>query len=322
MSLSPTLEKLSFYNCTVNKLSSPLLNLRVLTLRLSKIGNLNDFNHLNELTVNKTQVSDMTDYSALITAKKLHLEDCKDLSDMSVLQEKEEITLTDCLQFTNLIKCFEKAKKITIVLYTPSVELDVDLSDYSQIKELEITIATFHLGKNDHTMLKNGLATGIIPRTLESLKLYGVRGIMNFTGFEHLKKVSLSYCPEISTLKGLERIPTIDLQGLELTSLEGLCENEMVYIRDCDNIMDFSPLRFVNRVTLRGCMGFTDSSHLDHVAHVIIFSCKQLEDVNGFKNAESVELSDCPLIRSLEALKDVENLKVSRCELLKSTFNL
>ncbi len=273
-------------------------------MRQSKIRNLNDFQHLQELTVDKVQVSDMIDYSTLITARKLRLDDCKNLSDISVLQEKEEITLTDCSQFTNLTKCFKKTKKITIVLYTPSVKL-VSLK-----------------GKNDHIMLKNGLAAGIIPRTLKNLKLGGVRGATSFIGFEHLQSVSLSYCPDITTLMGLEYVPSVSLQGLELKSLEGLGKNKRVNIRDCGNIMDFSPLKYVNRVTLRGCLGFTDSSHLDHVTHVIIFSCKQLEDVNGLKNVKSVELSDCPLIRSVEALKDVKNLKVSKCELLKSTFNL
>lgn len=73
--LSLSIEELSFENCNViNNLSSPLPNLRIVRLLNSCIYNLNDFNHLEELTIDESQIFAMTNYSALFTAKKLHIE--------------------------------------------------------------------------------------------------------------------------------------------------------------------------------------------------------------------------------------------------------
>eukprot|EP00599_Poterioochromonas_sp_BG-1_P002836 CAMPEP_0173143184 /NCGR_PEP_ID=MMETSP1105-20130129/6527_1 /TAXON_ID=2985 /ORGANISM="Ochromonas sp., Strain BG-1" /LENGTH=454 /DNA_ID=CAMNT_0014056707 /DNA_START=131 /DNA_END=1495 /DNA_ORIENTATION=- len=309
LSLSSTLEELSFEYCNaIHKLSSPLPNLRTVKLTESIIENLNDFNHLQELSLDETQVSVMTNYTALNTAKRLILQNFQGLSDFTFLQETEEIFISSFFQMIDYSKCFKKSKNIALRDFSPSIKIDVDLSYYSQVEEFTIT--------GEKLILKNGLAKGIVPAPLKRLNLANVFGIANLTGFEHLMKISLLNCPDITTLEGLTRVPSIHLYGLGLTSLEGLGENRDVWIESCGSITDFSPLKSVNRVKIVNCKGFTEASHLDHVAYVVIDCCGRLEDVRDLRNAKSVRLSNCPFIKSIEGLKDVKDLKVSNCKFL------
>jgi len=323
LSLSSSIEEVILEYCNATKLSSPLSNLCFVRLKQSCIRNLNDFQHLPGLCIDEVQVSAMTtDYSALITAKKLRIENWDNLSDFSFLQENDEITIRDCSTITNYSNCFKNSKKITIEWTESSGGYDctesndgddcpsftIDLSYYSQIKE-------FHFKGEDHNVVfTNSLATGIIPPTLKHLYLGGIHGITNLEGFEHLKKVEIEYCPDITTLRGLERIPSVSIGGLKLKSLEGLGgDNKDVSIGYCEKIKDFSQLKHVNRVSIFSCKGFTNSSHLDHVSHVLISNCEGLKTLKGLKNAESVHLVCCPSIKDFSPLKYVKRVTLDSC---------
>lgn len=314
LSLSSSIEEVTLQYCNATKLSLPLPNLHFVKLKQSCIQNLNDFQHLSTLFIDEVQVSAMkTDYTALITAKILRIENWDNLSDFSFLQENEEIIIRYCLTVTNYSNCFKNSKKITIQWTESSggddcPSFNIDLSYYSQVEE-------FHFEGEDHNVvLTNGLATGIIPPTLKYLYLGGVHNITNLEGFEHLKKVQIEYCPDITTLRGLGRVNSVSIGGLELKSLEGLGgENKDVCIGDCAKIKDFSPLKHVNRVRIFGCKGFTNSSHLDHVSHVFISSCEGLKTLKGFKNAQSVKLVCCQSIKDFSPLKHVKLVTLHSC---------
>ncbi len=313
LSLSPTIEELSFEYCNViKKLASPLPNLRVVKLDETIIRNLHDFSHLQQLSLDEPVISEMTNYTALNKAKRLILRECEETEDFTFLQETEEVNIFSFFGIMDYSKCFKKSKKIHIKDDFPATDIDVDLSYYSQVEEFTLT--------GEKLVLTNGLATGRISSTLKRLHLANVCGIKNLSGFDHLTKISLLNCPNITTLIGLTHVPSIHLYGLVVTSLEGLGENRDVWIESCDNITDFSPLKYVNRVTVANCKGFRDASHLDQVAHVTITSCDGLEDVSGFRNAESVELLVCPLVKSVGALKDVKKMKVYKCKLLNCSL--
>ncbi len=308
LSLPSSIKELSFdRGSTINKLSSPLPNLRVLILFYSPIRNLNDFKYLDVLRVDQAQLSVMSDYAALTTAKKLNIEYSQRLTDISFLQENEDITIFGCGNLVNFTNCFSKSKKITIDISYESI--DVDVSYYSKVEELKLT--------GMQLVLMNGLARGGISSSLRHLHLEGVGGFTNLIGFEHLEKVSLLKCPDITTLRGLIRVPSIHLSDLALATLDELGENKDVWVESCDNITDFSPLKYVNRVKVVSCKGFTDASHLDHVSHVTITSCDGLEDVSGLRDAKLVELYFCPLIKSVAELDHVKNLRVDCCQYLE-----
>ena len=248
----------------------------------------------------------MSDYSALSTARSLAIHASgNSLSDVSFLQENEEIIITACYRLVDYANCFHKTKKIKLDFYSASVDVDINLSNYSKVEEFKL--------EGDDILLTHGLARGIIPPTLKQLQLKGVGEFTDLIGFGHLNKVSLIECLDVSSLSGLERVASVSLVRMPLKSLEGLGENKDVFIEFLDEVTDFSPLKYVKRVTVRRCRGFTDASHLDHVSHVSIKDCNQLVDVSALRNAESIELDSCRLVKTVEALKDVQRLSVRLC---------
>lgn len=139
--------------------------------------------------------------------KNLFFGSFENLFQFKFLQETEEIFIaTFCdLYIIDYSKSFKKSKKITIKDFAPSNRVNVDISYYSQIEEFNI--------EGDKVSFKNGITTGIIPATLKRLHLTNVHGISGLAGFEHLRKISLFNYPNITTLRGLERVPIIHLNG-------------------------------------------------------------------------------------------------------------
>lgn len=269
LSLSPSIEVLCFEYCDeINQLCSPLPNLRVINLLESCICNLNDFKHLKELSMDDVQFSDMKDYSKdysiLNTVKKLYFRELEELEEdeFSFLQETEEVHVFTCFDIVYYSDSFRKSKRITIEDCSPSTDIDIDLSYYSQVKQFTL--------KGEKLYLMDGLTTGIVPPTLQHLHLENVCGIANLVGFEHLRKITLINCPSITSLRGLKGVPSIYLYGLLITSLDGLGENSDIWIEACDNIMNFSLLKHINGAKVVNCKEFIDASHLDHVAIVLL----------------------------------------------------
>jgi hypothetical protein len=185
------------------------------------------------------------DVSLLSNIRDLVLEHCNDVTDVSALRNNYSITIRDCRNINDYSTGFGvNSSKITVIMNRiPDGHLKINIAQFSKLKEITIS--------NDFYFSRvEGMITGEIPNTLQYCNLHNIFPSQPLH-FANIRNLHVNNIASLTNLNGL-----------------GSSRQIMVEISGCDNIIDFSALKYVPHVIINNCKGFKDCMQLEGVKHL------------------------------------------------------
>ncbi len=273
-------------------------------LTLEEVYQLNprDFNDIEDLAlINCAFITDFRD-----ECYGYHLKRENNTDDDQDDEEEELRELRE--QLPNEMNYFQNLKYLTMVFAARSTTLYLDLSKSSTIRccKLDMSKGSF----------RGPLASEMIPPSLETMHLTKLPFVIDFRCFSTLLYIYLVSCHEVSTLVGLERVLFVYLEDIvPLQSLTGLTKhNKRVTVRLCNNLEDFTAIRYNSEVIIDNCHKLCSGIGLEFVQSLTIKKCKALTDISMLGNVACLKLENCPWIYGYENLENISCLIIENCE--------
>ncbi len=148
--------------------------------------------------------------------------------------------------------------------------------------------------------------------------------LQNVSSLDRVHELNILSCKNIIDISKLGRIHRLtvavgDGNKREVpSSLEGLGQgNSAISLSSFSKIVDFSPLRFIYKVTLESCDGLVDGRDLSDVKILTISRCKNFQDTRDLGKVKHLALITCKKIERLIALENVANIHLEDCDWLE-----
>ncbi len=141
---------------------------------------------------------------------------------------------------------------------------------------------------------------------------------------DRVHELNILSCKKVKDLSKLGRVHRLtvavgdgDKCGVP-SSLEGLGQgNSEISLLSLSKIIDFSPLKFIYKVTLESCDGLVDGRDLSDVKILTISRCKNFQDTSNLGKVKYLTLVTCKKIEKLIALDNVANIHLEDCDRLE-----
>ncbi len=248
------------YNITSIPVISSLESLTITNANILSSNRLNISAYSNLRCLKLTSIS-IEDVSSLDRIHELHLQCCDGIRDISCLNHNYKIVISECLNIQDYSNSFYYSKIINI--YYPSNYRRAWINSFDFSKVLEAREFYFHGECN----------TPLLPPQCSSLRSVQVSSLFSkFTlpSEHHIRDIIVKSCLYLTTLFNFDRIYSVKLVNLYVTTLQGLSSsNCIVEVDTCPLIKDFSMLRHCDKVIIYNCNGFQDVNQLRGVKDLI-----------------------------------------------------
>lgn len=245
---------------------------------------------------------DIKDITACDHIYDIQLIDCPKISSIETLQHNHKVLINNCLSILDYSNSFRYTVSLTVL--SPNPLSHINTLNY-------ITLKHFHLYYWKSKLITNDLF-------LNHMKSLSLQKFQSFTISNHIPtlylwKLQLIDCTSIKSVIAFGHITVLHLEQLpNLHNLVGLgFSNKVVHIISCNEIVDFSPLKHVPKVSIIRCVGFRDGYDVDHVKHLIIEEFSFHDTSMLGISVEYLELRNCPNLISFVGLKRTPILDLS-----------
>jgi hypothetical protein len=258
-----SIRELSFFSCGSVSDVACLKNVHDLSFR--DCPNLKDISSLgNVYSLELKRCPEITDISALVNNSFLTIIECRNIVDVSILRHSLHLR-TDLLRKENCN------------------------GQFSRIQSLELSACNY-------TEIPVSITLQSITFTSCSISL-----IENFQFLQHLEKVVFSSCPDLTSLEGLDNVPSIRIFNCnKLNSLNGISNQQgrikYFSLETCHCIKQFSNLTTVPSVEIHDCDHFHDAAELASVSHLVVSGSKKVINMNQMSKLIDFKLISCPLL--------------------------
>lgn len=246
---------------------------------------------------------DIQDITACDHIYEIQLIDCPKISSIETLQHNHKVIINNCTSILDYSNSFRYTA--SLIILSPNPLSHINTLHYTTLKHFRLYYWKSKLISND-----------LFLNHIKSLSLQKFQSftISNHIPTLYLWKLQLIDCLYIKSVIAFGHITVLHLEQLpNLHNLVGLgFSNKVVVIISCHEIIDFSPLKHVPKVSIIRCNGFRDGYDVDHVKHLIIEECSSFHDTTMLGiSVEHLELRNCPNILSFLGLKRTPILDLS-----------
>jgi len=281
----PSLEFLDIDSEVINSLSDlkDLKNLDRVHIECDKLLNLKGLEeapNINELNVTSKGLEDISNIKSLTKLKNLDLSECSSIESLSGLEKLnllESLKVTDCSKLNSLDGVPNSDVYVLNKRFGSGVE--VNLSGCTSLKDIRA--------------LKGA----------SKIDWFDIEGCNSIRKTEGLEKIEIDYLicggSDTSLLQSLNslNIKTLSLQGVQMTSFEGVKEWPSV------KTLEIHSASFQN---LLGIGAFLNITSL--VLKTSVGTIQNLIGVESLKYLEELDLSECNTLQDVYALSELPNL--------------
>lgn len=273
----------------------------------------------------------LTDVTPLAKINHLELIECNNVIEVVPLSHVHHLSLSGC----------EGVRDLSSLLYnnTLIIENCNNVQDFSWLCKSDIRHLKLQHAQNDLSLILsqsmqevelsnfqgNVLTTSSIMKKL-TLHACSLSTIPPF--FESLHFIHLFNCPIRKIDERLGQIHTVIIeQCSDLISLHGLGQNNnIVEIRNCSNVIDFSPLKTVPIVKILSCRKFKRWEEVEGVVALTVHDTFAVDVVHSLKAVKKLTLSQCYRLSRIESLgnelSQLESLTIADCDEFQPSENI
>ncbi len=254
-----------------------LESLRIARANIFTLDALNISAYCNLRCLKLTSIK-IKDVSSLDGIHDLYLENCREIRDISCLNHNYKIVVEECHGITDYSNSFRYSNIITICCPDSKMREPMKSCDLSKTLEAR-EISFFGIGRNKPFVLPQS-------SSLRFVRVETLKGCFTLPSKHKIRQIIVRDCPDFVSLLHFDRIYSVQLVGLRISSLEGLgSANRVVEVNNCPLITDFSVLKHCDKVTILNCQGFKD---VNQVRGVKDFIFSPSSDYNFVKDIEGV----------------------------------
>lgn len=271
------LEEMSLTNMDFTDLPA-LTGLKSLTVSgtslLTSSGlHISDYKSLQSLTLQ--DCSGIIDVACLDGIPNLKLVECGGIRDITKLHQNHSIEIINCRMIDDYSKSFKYSKSISIDCSNSIFLVNLNFHHLTHVERLTIKI-----DRLIHAVSEISFPCCDCFHTLE---IEGFRVPFTLPEKNPIKELIVRKCPKFQ-LQNISHIKSVHLELMNSTSLEGLGPgNRTVELIKFSNVVDFTPLKDCEKVSLLSCRGFTDARQLGGVKELIVkpFAVDDLPNLEG-----------------------------------------
>lgn len=273
----------------------------------------------------------LTDVTPLAMINHLELIECNNVTDVVPLSHVHHLSLSGC----------EGVRDLSSLLYNSTLIIENcnNVKDFSWLCKSHIRHLKLQHAQNDLPL--------ILPQSMQEVELSNFQGNVLTTSslmkkltlracslstippfFESLHFIHLFNCPIRETDEKLGQIHTVIIeQCSDLISLRGLGQNNnIVEIRNCSNVVDFSPLKTVPIVKILSCRRFKRWEEVEGVVSLTVHDTFAVDVVHSLKAVKELTLSQCYRLSRIECLgsesSQLESLTIADCDEFQPAENI
>ncbi len=153
----------------------------------------------------------------------------------------------------------------------------------------------------------------------QKLGFYHIAELENVSCLDKVDELRIVNCKMVKDISKLGRVHRLFVENCGIiSSLTGLGEgNYGVSLYSHHRIIDFSPLRFIYKITLTNCDGLVDGKGLSDVKILTICSCRHFTDTSNLGKVQTLRLIMCSKIERLVSLENVPHIHLEKCHKLE-----
>ncbi len=301
-------EDKTFRDQLLQKVENPLKQV-IITLKYSKIKSHEDLFDLfpihlicidfprsnpnvKEFTFYRYEL-DLTNLYNIRQCEKATFKLCQGITDISQLKDCEHVTFEDCgniSDFSSLGRqrslCIKSNAHLTNVMSFHSIRTII-LEDCRNLKD----VSPLH---------------GVYDLSL--IMCVEVRDISSLGGHHRLEISSCS--PLFFGYHALKDIPIVKLTYSTISEVSVLSNSKVVYLEECESLMDVSSLRRVRELSLISCRQVEDISMLTTVQKLTLYNLPQLKYYEGINQMMNLTL---PISLNDGMIERFPNVKMIEC---------
>ncbi len=150
------------------------------------------------------------------------------------------------------------------------------------------------------------------------LGFYHISELENVSSLDKVNELRIVFCKKVKDISKLGRVHRLYVENCGINSLSGLGEgNCKVSLYSLRKIIDFSPLRFIYKISLINCDGLVDGRGLSDVTILTICSCRHFTDTSNLGKVQTLRLIMCSKIERLVGLENVPHIHLEKCHKLE-----
>ncbi|KAL3744266.1 hypothetical protein ACJRO7_013513 [Eucalyptus globulus] len=277
----------------------------------SEVG---DLSSLRVLQLENTCISSLPQsIHKLSCLQELDLGACEELQSLSELP----------LSLTSLCLTCQKSPDVANLINLTNLSMKVkDLGALTTMKTLS-RLAEFHIELCDKIKWIPDLPSSLL--TLEVNQGQNLEKFPDFSNFKRLSELHLSYCSELTEIKGLEELVCLTALTAsfceKLSKLEGLgrlVSLRSIIIQGCtalETLPDLSNLKFLRNFDAAYCENLVGIQGLDrweYLEKLDISSCNSIESLPNFSNLKGlkrIKAGGCEKLVEIIGLYNAEHLE-------------
>ncbi|CAL1366236.1 unnamed protein product [Linum trigynum] len=295
---------------------------------ISDCSNLNSLNGLENLLLLKSLTLRSVNLERLpslanlcnLTLLRLSGVQVAEIRGLGELRALETMVISYCWNLNSLNGLENLLLLKTLTLTSVNLERLPSLANLSKLKDLDVSYCRNLVEIQGMDGLGESLSRMRIeecPRlesmdglqllgALEELtffnQLFGQEPFLDLPGLVNLKRLNIRWCQELTEVKGLERLVSLELLSMtrcpsirQLPGLSELSNLKELSLYDCGSLIDLAGinrLESLQKLRLEKCLSIT-----------------RLPNLSGLKNLESLELKGCIKLTGLEGVEGLESLK-------------
>lgn len=242
------------------------------------------YSHLRVLRLSWCE--SIEDVSCLDNIHELYLLNCNKIYNITSLHHNYKIVIENCYKIEDYSSSFYYSKFIKIRCPTGS-KVNFNFSKLLEVREIDI----------------GAQRNGNIIRSIEFPRCLSLRSIiiedMELPSVilpeNNLRKIAILSCTSITSFVNFNRIYSVVLYNLNITSLEGIGGgNRVVEVSQCPLLTDFRALRSCDKVIISYCEGFRDISQLRGLQSFAFTPCDVSDIPNDLEGVTCLTLGIMP----------------------------
>ncbi len=226
--------------------------------------NISTYSNLRRLILCCVNIEDI---SSLDGIHELHSDRCDEIRDISSLNHNYMIIISECVGIIDYSNSFRYSEVLEI--FCPQRFTGEPIKGFDLSKAMEARKICFGGEYHNKPLL--------LPQSssLHAVEVENLEGSFILPSEHNIRRITVGpQCSHVTSLLHFDRIYSVTLVGLRISSLEGLGSgNRVIEVDNCPLITDFSPLRHCDKVTIRNCKGFQDINQVRGVKDLIFCPC-------------------------------------------------